>query len=215
MEGSIEARVSRETDLWLAWLPRWRPGTHRGRPRLCRRCFGSPILSAAGLDDAPHPVQHGFSMRMKGVIDLAVDDYTERNLPLLAREIRLAEARKSKRPYRPGEGLDPEYRGLDLDPEETPGQPFLFTLGGLEQEAAAEVADAPPRPFTEEEKAALREEVRLADEFAKQLGRRVCVELSRHRDRIAGAVARVVEPQIAELLADLDRELDSPAWPGA
>ena len=32
-----------------------------------------------------------------------------------------------------------------------------------------------PRPFTMEEKEALREEVRLADEFAKQLGRRICV----------------------------------------
>ena len=94
VEGSVEARVSHEVDRWLAWLPRWRPGTHRARVRLCQRCFGSPILAAAGLEvDVPHPVQHAFSMRMKGIIDLAVDDYTARNLPMLHREIRLAEER--------------------------------------------------------------------------------------------------------------------------
>ena len=57
-------------------------------------------------------------------------------------------------------------------------------------------------------------EVRLADEFAKQLGRRICVELAQHRQRIAAAVERHVEPQVAEMLADLDRELDAPGWPG-
>nr|WP_155842649.1 spermidine/putrescine ABC transporter substrate-binding protein [Agromyces luteolus] len=197
----------------MAWLPRWRPGTHRGRVRLCTRCFGSPILAAAGLDvDVPHPVQHAFSMRMKGIIDVAVDDYTARNLPMLHREIRLAEERKARRPYRAGEGLDPEFLGLELDPDPTPGEPFLFTLQGLEADAAAEAAEPAPRPFTPQEKEALREEVRLADDFAKQLGRRICAELARHRQRIANAVERLVEPQVAELLADLDRELDAPGW---
>jgi len=56
--------------------------------------------------------------------------------------------------------------------------------------------------------------VRLAVEFAKQLGRRICLELGQHRDRIGGALTRYVEPQVAELLADLDRELDAPGWPG-
>ena len=157
VEGSIEARVSHEVDRWLAWLPRWRPGTHRGRVRLCTRCFGSPILAAAGLDvDVPHPVQHAFSMRMKGIIDGAVDDYTARNLPMLHREIRLAEERKARRPYRAGEGLDPEFLGLDLDPEPVPDQPFLFTLTGLEADAAAEADEPAPRPFTPTEKDALR-----------------------------------------------------------
>ena len=216
VEGSIEARVSHEVDRWLAWLPRWRPGTHRARVRLCTRCFGSPILAAAGLDvDVPHPVQHAFSMRMKGIIDAAVDDYTARNLPMLHREIRLAEERKSRRPYRAGEGLDPEFLGLDLDPEPVPDQPFLFTLTGLEADAAADANEPAPRPFTMEEKEALREEVRLADEFAKQLGRRICVELTQHRERIGIAVVAYVEPQVEELLADLDRELDAPGWPGA
>ena len=122
---------------------------------------------------------------MKGIIDAAVDDYTARNLPMLHREIRLAEERKSRRPYRAGEGLDPEFLGLDLDPEPVPDQPFLFTLSGLEADAAAEANEPAPRPFTMEEKEALREEVRLADEFAKQLGRRICVELAQHRERIA------------------------------
>lgn len=215
VEGSIEARVSHEVDRWLAWLPRWRPGTHRGRVRLCTRCFGSPILAAAGLDvDVPHPVQHAFSMRMKGIIDGAVDDYTARNLPMLHREIRLAEERKARRPYRAGEGLDPEFLGLDLDPEPVPDQPFLFTLTGLEADAAAEADEPAPKPFTPTEKDALREEVRLADEFAKQLGRRICVELAQHRERIGAAVVAYVEPQVEELLADLDRELDAPGWSG-
>jgi hypothetical protein len=216
MEGSIEARVSHEVDLWLRWLPRWRPGTHRNRSRLCKRCFGSPILAAAGLDvDVPHGVQHAFSMRMKGIIDAAVDDYTDRNLPLLHREIRLSEERKAQRPYRPGEGLDPEYRGLEFDPEPIPDQPFLFTIGELEQEVAAANAAPAPKPFTPEEKDAIREEVRLADDFAKQVGRRICNELNRHRERIARGVGEFIEPHVAELLADLDRELDSPLWPGA
>jgi hypothetical protein len=55
--------------------------------------------------------------------------------------------------------------------------------------------------------------VRLADEFAKQLGRRICVELAQHRERIGFAVVAYVEPQVEELLADLDRELDAPGWP--
>ena len=95
-----------------------------------------------------------------------------------------------------------------------PDQPFLFTLTGLEADTAAEANEPAPRPFTMEEKEALREEVRLADEFAKQLGRRICVELAQHRERIGFAVVAYVEPQVEELLADLDRELDAPGWPG-
>lgn len=214
MDGQVEARVSHEVDEWLRWLPRWRPGTHRGRVRLCKRCFGSPILSAAGLaDGVPHGVQHAFSMRMKTIIDSEVDEYTSRNLPLLHREIRLAEDRKARRPYRAGEGLDPEFAGLELDPEPVDDQPFLFTLGGLEEQAAASALEPPPRAFSEEEKAALRTEVKLADDFAKQIGRRICIAVALESSRLRTSVDDLVEPQIAELLADLDRELDSPSWP--
>ncbi|MFC6356856.1 spermidine/putrescine ABC transporter substrate-binding protein [Luethyella okanaganae] len=214
MEGSIEARASHEVDNWLRWLPRWRPGTHRGRTRLCRRCFGSPVIAAAGLTtDVPHAVQHALSMRMKLIVDAAVDDYTDRNLPLLHREIALAEKRKLARPYRPADGLDPEATGLELDPEPERDQPFLFTLGELAQEAAAEQVQPEADPLSDEEKAAIRAEVKLADEFARQVGRRVCNELLQHRERIARGIAEHVEPQVVALLADLERQLDSPLWP--
>ncbi|PPL20048.1 spermidine/putrescine ABC transporter substrate-binding protein [Microterricola pindariensis] len=242
MEGSIEARVSHEVDLWLRWVPKWQPGTHRARLRLCRSCFGSPIIVAAGLaNDVPHAVQHSMSMRMKLIIDAAVDDYTDRNLPLLQRELDLAEQRRRAEHYRPEAGLAPEAAGLDLDPEPEDGQPFLFTLGELAAspppEAAADAAhvrdhntldfpvDEPvpttsarhsapvPPPLSDEEKQAIRAEVKLADEFAGQVGRRVCAELVLHRPRIAEGIAQYIEPQVVALLADLERELDSPTWP--
>ncbi|AMB57664.1 spermidine/putrescine ABC transporter substrate-binding protein [Microterricola viridarii] len=240
MEGSIEARVSHEVDLWLRWLPKWQPGTHRARMRLCRSCFGSPVIAAAGLaTDVPHAVQHGMSMRMKLIVDAAVDDYTDRNLPLLQRELDLTEQRRRAQQYRPADGLAPESAGLDLDPEPEAGQPFLFTLGELAATSVPDVVDDPnaldfpldepaaepqieasgraglaePPPLSPEEKAAIRAEVRLADEFADQVGQRVCAELVKHRGRIAEGVAQYVEPQVAALLADLGRELDSPIWP--
>ena len=207
--------MSREVDRWLQWLPRWQPRPHRTRG-ICRRCFGSPVLAAAGLDvDVPHPVQHAFSMRMRQVVDDAVDLYTAQNAPMLHRELELAEERSARRPYRPGEGLDPEFLGLELDPEESPDQPFLFTLSGLEADAAAELAEPPPRPFTPAEKEALREEIRLADDYATQLGRLVCADLVPHRLRIREAIARFVEPQVAQLLSDLERELDTPGGSAA
>src|SRR5690606_7259224 len=81
VERSIETQVSQAVDVWLRWLPRWEPATHRGRVAPCRRCFGSPVLSAAGLGaDVPHGVQHGLSTRMKTIVDHAVAEYTSRNL---------------------------------------------------------------------------------------------------------------------------------------
>lgn len=213
VEGSLENHVSREVDLWLAWLLRWRPKTHRGRPRVCRRCVGSPLLAAAGLDqDAPHDVQHSLTMRLKAIVDTAVDDYTARNLPNLDREIRLAEERKARRAYRADEGLDPEFRGMELDPEPVADHPFLFTLAGFDEATASAEPQPEVRPFTPLEKEALRDEIRLADEFAKQVGRRACVELTRHRSRIRTAVDTLVEPHIADMLAELERELSTPGW---
>jgi hypothetical protein len=108
-------------------------------------CLGSPVATAAGFDhDVPHAVQHALLNRMRQIVDDDVDEYTARNLPLVTRELRLAEAREA-RGYRPDEGLDPEFQGLDLDPEPEPGQPFLFTLAGL---AGTPVDDGivPPDP---------------------------------------------------------------------
>jgi len=245
MDGSIESRVNHEVENWLRWITRWRPATHRGRARLCRQCFGSPIILAAGLAvDVPHVVQHALSMRMKIVIDASVDEYTERNLPLLAHELNLSARRESAQAFRPAEGLDPEFHGLDLDPQPAADAPYLFTFGELAEPASsvvppsvdpanapplnatplnatppnapppdAPVAPAPLPALSAEEKAALTTEIRLADEFATQVGRRVCSELTEQQPRLLAAVAEHVEPQVQALLADLESTLDSPQWP--
>ncbi|TFC43416.1 spermidine/putrescine ABC transporter substrate-binding protein [Cryobacterium sp. TMT1-21] len=214
MDGSIESRVDHEVDDWLNWLPRWRPGTHRGRARLCRTCFGSPIIGAAGLTtDVPHAVQHALSMRIKRVIDADVDEYTEAHLPLLRREIHLNEQRKAAASYQPTEGLDPAYTGLDLDPPATPDAPYLFTFADLARPEEPSAAPVAPPPLSVEEKAAIRAELKLADEHAALVGRKVCAELSRHQARMRRAVSDFVEPWVLALLADLDTALDSPLWP--
>ena len=215
MEGSIESLVSHEVDNWLRWLPRWHPGTHRGRARLCRQCFGSPIIAAAGLaTDVPHAVQHALSMRLKLVIHASVDEYTDRNLPLLHRELHLNEERKAANAYRPAEGLDPEFKGLDLDPPAPPDAPYLFTFGELAGAGEpAVVSDPPPPPLTAEENAAMRAEMKLADDYATLVGKRICAELPHHQERMLRGIAQYVEPQVKALLADLDNALDSPLWP--
>ncbi|MFZ4893403.1 spermidine/putrescine ABC transporter substrate-binding protein [Plantibacter sp. Mn2098] len=211
MERSLETTVAQAVDAWLRWLPRWHPSTHRGRTRVCRRCLGSPVLAAAGIaSDVPHAVQHGLATRMKTIVDHAVADYTERNLPLLGAELRDADARAALTPYRPGEGLDPEFDGLQLDPDPDPEQPYLFTLAELGSDRPA--AAAPP-PLSEEAKQALRTEIGLADACANETGRRVCEILIEHRVRIHDGIARYVEPQITALLDDLALELDSPRSP--
>ena len=96
-------------------------GDPRGRVAPCRRCFGSPVLSAAGLGaDVPHGVQHGLSTRIKTIVDHAVAEYTALNLPMLQTELDHQAARNRARSYRPGEGLEPEFEGLPLDPEPQP-----------------------------------------------------------------------------------------------
>ena len=212
VERSLETQVSQAVDAWLAWLPRWEPATHRGRVAPCRRCFGSPVLSAAGLGaDVPHGVQHGLSTRIKTIVDRAVAEYTAVNLPMLQAELDQQAARNRARSYRPGEGLDPEFEGLPLDPDPVPGQPFLFTIAGLAEEADADVPALPA--LTEEAKAALRQEVGLADEYANMVGREVCTILLHHRLRIQAAIAEYVEPQIEAMLAELTRSLDAPFDP--
>lgn len=212
MERSLETQVGQAVDAWLAWLPRWEPANHRGRIAPCRRCFGSPVLSAAGLgSDVPHGVQHGLSTRVKTIVDHAVAEYTSRNLPMLQNELDQQAARNRRRSYRPSEGLEPEFEGMPLDPEPEPGAPFLFTLTGLAAEEEAELPALPP--LSEAAKAALRQEVGLADDYANMIGREVCAMLLHHRLRIQAAVAEYVEPQIAALLDDLSRSLDAPFDP--
>jgi len=212
VERSLETQVSQAVDAWLRWLPRWEPATHRGRVAVCRRCFGSPVLSAAGLGaDVPHGVQHGLSTRIKTIVDHAVADYTSRNLPMLQAELDQQAERNRSRSYRPGEGLDPEFEGMPLDPDPQPGAPFLFTLAGMADEADAEVPALPP--LSDEAKAALRQEVGLADEYANMVGREVCSILLGHRLRIQTAIGEYVEPQVAALLEELTRSLDAPFDP--
>ncbi|KJL39390.1 hypothetical protein RS81_02020 [Microbacterium terrae] len=212
VERSLETQVSQAVDAWLLWLPRWEPSTHRGRVAPCRRCLGSPVLSAAGLgSDVPHAVQHGLSTRIKTIVDRSVAEYTSLNLPMLQTELDQQSARNRSRSYRPGEGLDPEYEGLPLDPDPVPGAPFLFTISGLAAEADADVPALPP--LSEEAKAALRQEVGLADDYANMVGREVCTILLHHRLRIQAAITEYVEPQITAMLDELTRSLDAPFDP--
>lgn len=170
-------------------------------------------MAAVGLDrDVPHAVQHGLSTRIKSIVDDIVDEYTERNLPLLQRELQRAEERRSRQ-YRPDRGLDPEYDGLPVDPDPVPGEPYLFTLAGFAEDAPlddASASAAAEEELSEEEKQALRTEIRLADECAIHAGKLACIAIEDHRERIQEAIARYVEPQIEALLADLSMQLDSP-----
>lgn len=222
MQVPLESRVGQEVDSWLRWLPRWRPGTHRARSRLCHQCLGSPVIQAAGLaEDVPHSVQHALTMRMKGIVEELVDEFTTENLPRLAAELNRSEERRARRPYRPAEGLDPEYSGLDLDPPTADDAPFLFTFAELADaepdltaEGRAEPAPALPLPpLSAADKVAMRAELARADEFATRVGRALCAELARHRERMRAAVATFVEPQVQALLADLGSSLDLPQWP--
>ncbi|MGO4104367.1 spermidine/putrescine ABC transporter substrate-binding protein [Leifsonia sp. YAF41] len=241
MEGSIESRVSQEVDNWLLWLPRWRPGTHPGRSRLCRRCFGSPMMIAAGIArDVPHAVQHALTMRMMQLLATMVDEFSERNLPLVRREMRLDEERRSKKAYRPEEGLEPEYDGLDLDPAPVDGAPYLFTFGELAEAEEKEQKDEEANDalwsdvsfaedpvgtpvdrvlsraeedFVRAKHDALKAELERADNYASKVGRKICTELEAEQERILAGVAEFIEPQVQALLADLDKALDSPLWP--
>ncbi len=205
----METQVDLAVEAWLRWVPRWQPATHRGRVAVCRRCLGSPVLSAVGISgNVPHGVQHGLSTRIKTIVDHAVAEYTARNLPMLQGELDQQAARNRSRSYRPTEDLAPEFEGMPLDPEPVPGAPFLFTLAGL---ADAESVELPPLPpLSDEAKAALRQEVGLADEYANMVGREICSILLRHRLRVQAAISEHVEPQIEAMLAELTDSLDSP-----
>lgn len=212
MERSLETQVDQAVEAWLRWVPRWEPATHRGRVAPCRRCLGSPILSAAGIGaNVPHGVQHGLSTRIKTIVDHSVAEYTARNLPMLQKELDQQAARNRARSYRPSEDLEPEFEGLPLDPDPVPGAPFLFTLAGLADEESVELPPLPP--LSDEAKTALRQEVGLADEYANMVGREICGILLRHRLNVQAAISQHVEPQIEALLEELTSSLDSPFDP--
>lgn len=208
--ASIDERVESAVEAWLAWVPSWTPGTHRGRARVCRRCTGSPILSAAGVGpDVPHQVAHALVSRMQRIIDRRVDEFTAEELPALQAELSGEELWRTGG-YDPAAGLDPEYEGLDPDPEPLEGeQPFLFTLAGLAEETRPE-PPLPRPPLSAEEKQRLRREIELADQCAEEAGREVCFALVAHRARVETAIARFVEPQIRALLDELSRNLEPP-----
>ncbi|WP_120339353.1 spermidine/putrescine ABC transporter substrate-binding protein [Cryobacterium soli] len=210
MDASIESRVGREVEAWLRWVPKWQPGTHRARSRLCQHCFGSPVLRAAGLDtDVPHAVQHPLSMRIKTLIEDEVDTYTALNLPMLNRELGLIELRReAQAAYHPLEGLGPEFDGVDIDPPADPNEPYLFMFEDFAPPPSADDPELVPPPLSAEEKAALRVEMRLADDHAQLVGKQVCAALVAHRPELQQAIARFVEPQVQALLADLGSTLD-------
>ncbi|MGO3148279.1 MAG: spermidine/putrescine ABC transporter substrate-binding protein [Leucobacter sp.] len=206
----VDASVGGAVDSWLQWVPKWVPAAHRGRPRICHRCTGSPVLAASGIpDDTPHQVKHALVSRMQRIIDRGVDEYTAEHLPMLQAELSGAELWKVDG-YDPAAGLDPEFDGVDPDPEpDESGQPFLFTLVGLANETKPE-APLPRPPLSADEKEQLRREIELADRQASSLGSEVCFALLTHRVRIEAAVERFVEPQVRAMLDELSKNLESP-----
>lgn len=207
---SVEERVGAAVDAWLRWVPKWEPATHRGRARLCRRCTGSPVVQAAGIrSDVPHQVTHALVSRMQRIIDRRVDEFTAAGLPLLHAEL-TGEEMWRRGGFDPSAGLDPEYEGLDPDPEPDQGdQPFLFTMAGLAEDTKPD-APLPRPPLSADEKRQLRREIELADECAVETGQAVCLALVAHRARITAAIERFVEPQVRALLEELSRNLEPP-----
>lgn len=206
----IDERVAGAVAAWLQWVPKWAPAAHRAKARICRKCTGSPLLVAAGLGaDTPHQVKHALVSRMQRIIDKAVDEYTAEHLPMLYAELAGADI-WSAGGYDPAAGLDPEFDGLDPDPEpEESAQPFLFTMAGLAEETRPEPS-LPRPPLTADEKQQLRREIELADYRASEVGNEVCFALLTHKTEIEHAIARFVEPQVQAMLDELSRNLEPP-----
>ena len=208
-QDPVAAKATAAVDAWLRWLPGWKPGTHRGRSRMCGRCTGSPFLVAAGLEsDTPHQVAHALVSRMQRIIDRAVDHYTEHELPALHAEL-TGEQLWNAGGFDPSSGLEPEYEGVDLDPETDDDQPVLFTMAELAEQTKPDQL-LPRPPLSAVEKQRIRYEIELADRFAGDIGQQLCFELAEHKPRIQAAVQRFVEPQIQLLLDELARHLESP-----
>ncbi|HUH53207.1 MAG TPA: spermidine/putrescine ABC transporter substrate-binding protein [Microbacteriaceae bacterium] len=206
----LAERIAKEVSAWLLWLPKWRPQTHRGRVRLCKRCTGSPIAQAAGFDDGvPHQVVHSLLTRMHRIIDKEVDKYTLTYLPLLKSELDGLALWKSGS-YDPRSGLPEET--ADLDPDllfEEGDHPVLFTFAELEEAINSDPV-LPMPPLSAEEKSQLSKEVQLADNKAAQVGQELCLILTTHKSVISEAVMRFIEPQIQQLIDELSRSLETP-----
>lgn len=229
----VDARVASVVDSWLVWLPRWTPSLARRTARVCRKCFGSPVVAAAGLEEAPHKVQHALVSRIHALVDADVAAYTASELPLLQDWLNRSEAeRRAERAYRPEEGLDHEFEGLGVDPEPVEGAPYLFTLTGLSEDSTVETAptdivEEHPDPDDEEEharhherealtaleKEQVKQQIEVADQRAMAVGRAACMALAGHRARITEAVALIVTPQIDALMDELTAGLDVPDSP--
>jgi hypothetical protein len=208
-DGNIGVRVGAAVDAWLAWLPKWAPSSARSAGRVCRKCLGSPVVAAANLGEAPHKVQHTLVSRIHAIVDDEVERYTAAELPLLHSELLRSEAqKKAARPYRPEEGLDHEFEGFGVDPEPVPGEPYLFTLTGLAEQEAREVAAVAPPASVDRDR--LRLEIALSDDRAAAVGRAACLALVDHRARIAEGMALVVAPQLDAMMAELDLGLLPP-----
>ena len=208
---TVEGDVADAIAAWLRWVPKWAPPVHKGRARICRRCIGSPLIGAAGIPDAtPHQVTHALIARMQKIIDRRVDEFTEAALPALYAELQGAEA-WSAPGYDPLAGLEPEFDGIDPDPEPgDDGQPFLFTMGELAEQDRGSAA-LPRPPMTPAERDALRQELIVADRVAVDTGNAVCAALVTHRPDVRAAIARFVEPQVEALLEELAKHLEPPA----
>lgn len=210
MTQTLAELVEKAVDAWLAWLPSWKPPTHRGRTRICKRCTGSPIVQAAGLPaGVPHQVVHALVTRLHSVIDKEVDQYTEQFLPMLGAELQSVAIWKSGG-YDAREGLPAETAGMDPDLLFEEGEhPVLFTFAELEQAAKPE-ALLPLPPLNDDEKRQLQQEIQLADAKATEVGQEVCFILLTLQSKIIGGITIFVEPQIQELLNELSRNLETP-----
>ena len=160
----------------------------------------------------PHGVQHGLSTRIKTIVDHAVAEYTDARTCRCCRPSSTTRPRATARAATaPPRDSSRSSRDCRSTPSRSRARPFLFTISGLAEEADAGIPALPP--LSDEAKAALRQEVGLADDYANMVGREVCTILLHHRLRIQAAISQYVEPQIEAMLEELTRSLDAPFDP--